>query len=328
MRVVLAIFLSLFFLTGYAQERKMFKVKKTLKLMGSPFAITIVTSNEEVGYINIEEVIAEITRIEKMISSWDEESETHQINKNAGIKPVKVSKELFKLIERCKQFSDLTDGAFDISYASMDKIWKFDGTMKELPTAEEISKSVEKVGHQKIILNTDEQTVFLEHKEMKISFGAVGKGFVADMAKEFLIERQVEGGIIDAAGDLSTWGADDRGKKWNVGISNPLQSNKIVSWFPIVESSIATSGNYEKYVSFNGKRYSHIIDPRTGYPSTGILQVSVLGKSAEVCDALATSVFIMGKEDGLFLVNQLDGVEVIIFDNFNKAHKSDGVLFD
>jgi thiamine biosynthesis lipoprotein len=328
MRVVLTIFLSFIFLTGYAQERKLFKVKKTLKLMGSPFVITIVTSNEEVGYINIEEVIAEITRIENMISSWNEDSETHQINKNAGVKPVKVSKELFELIERCKQLSELTDGAFDISYASMDKIWRFDGSMNELPNAEKISTSVAKVGYQKIILNNAEKTVYLENKGMKISFGAVGKGFVADIAKGFLIERQVEGGIIDAAGDLSTWGADHKGKKWNVGIVNPLENSKIVSWLPIVESSVATSGNYEKYVSFNGKRYSHIIDPRTGYPSTGILQVSILGKSAEVCDALATAVFIMGKEDGLFLINQLDGVEAIIFDNFNKAHKSDGVLFE
>lgn len=328
MRIFLTIFLCLIALSGVAQERKMVSVKKALKLMGSRFEITVVTPSEELGYINIEEAIAEITRIERMISSWDKNSETYLINQNAGIKPIKVSRELFNLIERCKQVSELTDGAFDISYASMDKIWKFDGSMTKMPTPEAIKKSVEKVGFTKIILDKDHETVFLKEKGMKISFGAIGKGYAADKAKEFLISKQVAGGIIDAAGDLSTWGTDVTGKKWIVGIVNPLAKNKVVSWLPVVESSVATSGNYEKFVNFNGKRYSHIIDPRTGYPSTGIRQVSIFAKNAEICDALATAVFIMGKEAGLFLINQLDGIEVILFDNFNKVHKSDGILFD
>ena len=313
---------------GSAQEPKYVTAKKTLKLMGSRFNITVVSTSEELGSINIQEAIAEITRIEKMISSWDEESETYTINKNAGIKPVKVSLELFKLIERCKQISELTDGAFDISFASMDKIWKFDGSMTEMPSPEEIKNSVRNVGYEKIILNKEEKTVFLKEKGMKISFGAIGKGYAADKAKEFLVSRQVVGGIIDAAGDLTTWGTDVSGKKWIIGVVNPLSKNKIVSWLPVIESSVATSGNYEKFVNFKGKRYSHIIDPRSGYPSTGIRQVSIFAKTAELCDALATAVFIMGKDAGLFLINQLDGVEVILFDSLNKVHKSDGILFE
>jgi len=296
--------------------------------MGSRFTITVVSPSEELGHVNIEEAIAEITRVEKLISSWDKDSETFQINKNAGIKPVKVSQELYRLIERCKGLSNLTDGAFDISYSSMDKIWKFDGSMTEIPSAERIKKSVEKVGYEKIILNKEDQTVFLRDKGMKISFGAIGKGYAADKAKAFLVSKQVPAGIIDASGDLSTWGTDASGEKWIIGIVNPLAKDKIVSWLPIVESSVATSGNYEKYVTFNGKRYSHIIDPRTGYPSTGIRQVTIFAKDAETCDALATAVFIMGKEAGLFLINQLPGIEAVLFDNFNKTHKSNGILFD
>ena len=296
--------------------------------MGSRFSITVVSTNEELANINVQEGIAEIKRIEKMISSWDTESETYAINKNAGIKPVKVSLELYKLIERCKQISELTDGAFDISYSSMDKIWKFDGSMTKIPSPEEIKKSVDRVGYEKIIMNSDDQTIFLKEKGMKISFGAIGKGYAADKAKAFLVSRQVVGGIIDAAGDLTTWGTDVSGKKWIIGVVNPLSKDKIVSWLPVIESSVATSGNYEKFVNFNGKRYSHIIDPRTGYPTSGIRQVSIFAKNAELCDALATAVFIMGKDAGIFLINQLDGVEVILFDNFNKVHKSDGILFE
>lgn len=328
MNLLISLCFTFFSVTGYAQERQYVTVKKTLKLMGTRFDITVVSVDEELGYINIEEAVAEISRIEKMISAWDAGSETSKINRNAGIRPVKVSLELYKLIERSKQISELTDGAFDISYSSMDNIWKFDGSMKKRPTEQEIKNSVAKVGYEKIILNPEKQTVFLKQRGMKISFGAIGKGYAADKAKQLLVSKQVVSGIINAAGDLTTWGTKASGKKWLIGIVNPLAKDKIVSWLPIVESSVATSGDYEKYVTFGGKRYSHIIDPRTGYPSSGITQVSIFAKSAEFCDALATAVFIMGKDAGLFLINQLDGVEVVLFDHENKIHKSSGILFD
>jgi len=322
------LFIVFFVIVGFGQERKYVTVKRTQKLMGSRFEVTVVAANEEIGYINIDQAIAEIIRIEKLISSWDPDSDTSLINRNAGIKPVEVSLELFKLIERAKLFSSITDGAFDISYSSMDRIWKFDGSMDRMPTPEEIKKSVAKVGYEKIILNAADRTVFLKEKGMKISFGAIGKGYAADKAKELLVSKQVVAGIINAAGDLTTWGTKASGEKWLIGIANPLSKDKIFSWFPVVESSVATSGNYEKYVIINGKRYSHIIDPRTGYPSQGINSVSIFAKGAEFCDALATAVYIMGKEAGLGLINQLPEAEVIIVDRYNKIHKSSGILFD
>ncbi|MBT8307965.1 MAG: FAD:protein FMN transferase [Maribacter sp.] len=315
-------------MVGFGQERKYVTVKKTQKLMGSRFEVTVVADNEEIGYINIDQAIAEIIRIEKLISSWDPDSETSHINRNAGIKPVQVSLELFKLIERAKLFSSITDGAFDISYSSMDRIWKFDGSMDRMPTPEAIKKSVSKVGYGKIILNEADRTVFLKEKGMKISFGAIGKGYAAEKAKELLVSKQVVAGIINASGDLTTWGTKASGEKWLIGIANPLSKDKIFSWLPVVESSVATSGNYEKYVIINGKRYSHIIDPRTGYPSQGINSVSIFAKGAEFCDALATAVYIMGKDAGLGLINQLPEAEVIIVDSNNKIHKSSGILFD
>ena len=328
MKILASLLFFLLTIFAYGQEREYVNTHKTLKLMGSRFDITVVALNEELGYINIEEAIAEITRIEKIISSWDEDSETSLINKNAGIKPVKVSDELFKLIERANQISELTDGAFDISYASMDKIWKFDGSMKYMPNDDEIKKSVAKVGYEKIILDIKNRTVFLKEKGMRISFGALGKGYAADKAKELLISKQVVGGVINASGDLTTWGTKATGEKWLIGIANPLNKDKVFSWLPIVESSVATSGNYEKYVTFKEKKYSHIIDPRTGYPTSGINSVSIFAKTAEISDALATAVFIMGKDSGLFLINQLDGIDVIVIDSNNKIHKSSGILFD
>jgi len=161
---------------------------------------------------------------------------------------------------------------------------------------------------------------------MKISFGALGKGYAADKAKSLLMSKQVIAGIINASGDLTTWGTKSSGEKWLIGIANPLSKDKIFSWLPIVESSVATSGNYEKYVEFKGVKYSHIIDPRTGYPSRGVRSVSVFSKNAQTCDALATAVYIMGREAGLFLINQLPLTEVILVDSENKIHKSNGIL--
>lgn len=251
----------------YAQE---VTVKKTLKLMGTRFEITVVAPNEDIGYININEAVAEIQRIEKLISSWDKNSETSNINKNAGIRPVRVSKELFELIERALALSQVTDGAFDITYASLDKIWRFDGTMTIMPTENEIARSVAKIGYDKVILNSATQSVYLSEKGMRIGFGAIGKGYAADKAKTLLMSKEVKGGIINASGDLTTWGTKSNGQNWMVGITNPLENEKVFAWLPVIESSVATSGNYEKFISFNGEKYSHIIDPRTGYPTKGI----------------------------------------------------------
>ena len=293
--------------------------------MGSRFDISVVANSQIEGDKNIQRAINEISRIEKLISSWDKNSQTSKIIENAGIQPVKVDAELFQLIERAIKLSKLTNGAFDISYASMDKIWKFDGSMTEMPSEEAIKKSVEKVGYQNIILNTENQTVFLKLKGMKIGFGAIGKGYAADKAKALLIEKGVVGGIINASGDLNTWGTQPNGEDWTVAIVNPLNKEKVFSWFPVKNSAVVTSGNYEKYVTFNNTLYTHIIDPRTGYPATGILSVSVFTKTAELADALATSIFVMGVDTGLNFVNQLKGVECIIIDKDNKIHSSTNI---
>ena len=315
-------------LIGHAQELKYVTVQRSVNLMGDKFDITVVADNEEIGYINIEEAVSEIKRIEKLISSWDEESETSKINKNAGIKPVKVSVELYKLIERANQISEITNGAFDITFAGLDKIWQFDGSMKYKPTKEEIKQSVSKVGYKKIILNEEDHTVFLQFKGMKIGLGGIAKGYAADKAKELLVGKQVSAGVINASGDLTTWGTKATGEKWLIGIANPLSKDKIFSWLPVLESSVATSESYDKFITFDGKKYSHILDPRTGNPISGINSVSVFSKTAEWSDALATAIFVLGVDSGMALINQLKGTEAIIVDSNNKMHKSSGILFN
>jgi thiamine biosynthesis lipoprotein len=302
--------------------------KRTLKLMGSRFDITVVANDSLQANKHIDTAVAEISRIEKLISSWDDNSQTSEINRNAGAKPVKIDKELFNLIERAIGISKLTDGAFDISYASMDRIWQFNGSMTVMPSEKEIKSSVEKVGYQNIVLDKKNSTVFLKLEGMKIGFGAIGKGYAADKAKTLLISKGVPSGIINASGDMNTWGKQPNGNDWKVAITNPMDKNKVFALLPITNGAVVTSGNYEKYVNFNGKRYTHIIDPRTGYPSTGIISVTVFAPKAELADALATSVFVMGKEAGLDRINQLPKIECIIIDDKGNITKSKNIEID
>ncbi|WP_373055884.1 FAD:protein FMN transferase [Zunongwangia sp. H14] len=322
LKKLLPVFIFLFYVSAEAQPAT---VKRTLKLMGSRFDITVVAQDEAEANKYIDTAIAEISRIEKMISSWDPASETSAINKNAGLHPVKVSGELFQLIKRAKGISKLTDGAFDISYASMDNTWKFDGSMQEMPSEEKIKASVAKVGHENIILNEAEQSVFLKLPGMKIGFGAIGKGYAADKAKNLLQQKGVAAGIINASGDMNTWGKQVNGQDWKVAITNPLDKNKAFALLPIKNEAVVTSGDYEKFVEFNGTRYAHIIDPRTGYPAAGIISVTVFAPKAELADALATSVFVMGREVGLNRINQLPGIECIIIDTEGNIFTSDHI---
>jgi thiamine biosynthesis lipoprotein len=283
--------------------------------MGSTFEITVVDDDAIRANNHIDAAVTEIKRIERLISSWDMASQTSEINKNAGVKAIRVKKELFQLIERAKSISKLTDGAFDISYASMDRIWKFDESMEQMPSDKEIKLSVAKVGAKSIELDAKNKTIFLKKEGMKIGFGAIGKGYAADKAKTLLQERGVTSGIINASGDMNAWGSQPDGTPWRVAIRNPMNKNKVFALMPLQNKAVVTSGNYEKYVCFNGVRYAHIIDPRTGYPATELISVTVFAPKAEIADALATAVFVMGKEAGIDRINQLPNIDCILIDH-------------
>ena len=299
--------------------------KRKLSMLGSPLEITVVAKDTIQGNQYIDLAITEVKRIEYLISDWIPSTQISKVNKNAGSKPVKVDKEVFDLVGRAIKVSQITSGAFDISYASMDKIWKFDGSMKAMPTGEAIKKSVSKIGYKNIILDSKEQTIFLKNEGMKLGLGGIGQGYIADKVKELLFSKGCTSGIVNVSGDINAWGRQQDGNPWTVGIVNPLNKNKVFATFPLEDSAVETSGNYEKYVIFNGIRYSHIIDPRTGYPAQGVVSVSVFAKQTEIADALATGIFVMGVDVGIDLVNQLKGIECIMVDDKGKIHSSKGI---
>ena len=299
--------------------------KRKLSMLGSPFEMTVVAKDTVQGNQYIDLGIAEVKRIEYLISDWIPSTQISKVNQNAGIKPIKVDKEVYDLVERAIKVSQITSGAFDISYASMDKIWKFDGSMKQMPTEEAIKKSISKIGYKNIILDPKGQTIFLRKEGMKLGLGGIGQGYIADKVKELLQREGCLSGIVNVSGDINTWGKQPDGKAWTVAIVNPMNKNKVFATFPLEDSAVETSGSYEKFVVFNGIRYSHIIDPRTGYPAQGIVSVSVFAKQTEIADALATGIFVLGVEVGLDLVNQLKGIQCIIVDDKGKIHSSKGI---
>ncbi len=292
------------------RENKAFK--KAFAAMGSPFEITAVATNTALAEKAIDVAEKEISRIEKLISSWDAYSQTSAINSNAGKKPVKVDIELFGLIKRCKKVSSLTNGAFDISFASIDKIWRFDGTMKKIPSPDSIAASIEKINYQNIILNKNDTSIFLTKEGIKISFGAIGKGYATNKARDVMKSMGIANGIVNAGGDLFAWGRQANGEQWKIGIADPKNKNKIMAWLQLENTAIVTSGNYERFVLIDGKKYAHIIDPRTGYPVSGLKSVSIICPDAELADALATAIFVMGEDSGMQLIDQLENIEGII----------------
>lgn len=299
--------------------------KRKLYMLGSPFEMTVVAKDTIQGNIFIDIAVAEVKRIENLISDWIPTTQISQVSKNSGIQPVKVDKEVYDLVERAIKVSQLTSGAFDISYASMDKIWKFDGSMKAMPTPEAIKQSVARIGYQKIVLDAKAQTIYLKEKGMKLGLGGIGQGYIADKIKDLLLSKGCTSGIVNVSGDINAWGYQTTGKPWTVAIVNPMNKSKVFATFPLENSSVETSGSYEKFVVFDGKRYSHIIDPRTGYPAQGVVSVSVFAKQTEIADALATGIFVLGVDVGLNLVNQLKGIGCIIVDDKGEIHTSKNI---
>jgi FAD:protein FMN transferase len=301
---------------------------KTLKLMGNRFQLTAVSESEEWAYDCIDAGITEIQRIEKLLTTFSETSETALINRNAGCKPVEVSPETFGIIQRSIRISEITQGAFDITYGSVDKrLWNFDVNMDSLPDAVIAKKMVSLINYKNIELNKADFSVLLKKKGMRIGFGGIGKGYAAESAKSVMKSKGIESGIVNASGDMTTWGLQPDGKPWTIGIADPNSRGKVFSYLNITDMAVATSGNYEKFIMVNGRKYSHTINPKTGLPIRGIKSVTMISPNAEIADAMATPVMIMGIAAGLHMVNQIKDLEAIVVDDNDKMYTSKNIHF-
>ena len=300
--------------------------KKILRLMGNRFELSVVHENKSRAEELIDLAVSEIRRIESLLTTYNDHSQTNEINRNAGVRPVRVDREVFELIARSIKISRLTAGAFDLSYGSLDKnLWNFNTELVSLPDHKTAKKMVRLINYENIILENNNSTVFLKEKGMRIGFGGIGKGYAADRAKFVLEQNGVTDGIVNAAGDLITWGNQPDGKPWTIGIANPDNREHPFSYLNISDKAVATSGNYEKFAIIDGKKYSHTINPATGYPVQGIKSVTIISPYAEIADAMATPVMVMGVRAGLNLINQVKNLACIIIDDNNKLYTSKNI---
>jgi FAD:protein FMN transferase len=286
--------------------------------MGSRFEITVVTPDPEAGQQAIDAAYAEIDRLESLISEWRPDSEVSAVNRSAGVAPVKVSPEVFRFIRRSLKVSELTGGAFDVTWLSAGRLWDFKAEHPSLPDPRRIREALGGVGWHKVVLDEAHQTVFLTDPRTRIGFGGNGQGFAINRAAFVLKDHGIHDAVLDGSGDLLLLGHNEHGKPWDVGVGNPRNPGAIVARFSLTETAVTTSGDNEHYFIVDGKRYCHIIDPKTGWPADGVQSVTVFAPDAELADALDTGLFVMGPVEGIKLVNQLKGVQCLMIDRDGK----------
>jgi thiamine biosynthesis lipoprotein len=296
------------------------------KLMGSAFELIIVDCDKIRAQQLLEEGRDEIKRLENLLTEFDQSSFTSLLNENAGIKPVQVDPEVYQLIQRCINLSKLTQGTFDITVGPLKKLYNFKNEDFVFPEKSAVKKNLALTGFQHISL-LENHEIFLKKKRMHISFAAIGKGYAADKVKALWLEKGVQNGVINASGDLTVIGRKTGEKPWQIGIANPDSANEVLCFLPLENASVATSGDYEQFFMRNEKRYSHNIDPRTGKPVSGIKSVTVISPGAELCDALATAVYVMGIEVGLHFINQLPQTHCLIITDKNEVFHSRNLNF-
>jgi thiamine biosynthesis lipoprotein len=303
----------------------MIKKKIHIRKMGSDFELTVVEKDEETADIRLQEGISEIQRIEDSLTEFSETSETARINHNAGTTATAVTAEVYLLIQRCIRLSALTQGAFDISSGSLKSLYNFKEKGTRIPSPEQLRATLRTVGYRHIQLLAGNK-VFLTRPGMHIGFGAIGKGYAADKVRTLWQAKGVTSGVINASGDLTAWGRQPDGSPWKIGVADPREPSLARLWFPVENAAVATSGNYEQYVEIDNIRYSHNIDPRSGKPVRGVKSVTIVSPSAELSDALATAVTVMGRDAGLDLIDQIPGTYGILIDETDRIFTSKKIV--
>ena len=299
--------------------------RKAKPVMDTIVTITVVADSGRKAERAIEDAFAAIERFGGRINFFSDGSELSSINRNAGIKEVKVSPETFDVIEKALYVSKKTDGAFDPTIGPEMGLWDF--YRKIRPTDAEVSRKLPFVGYQEVVIDKTRSTVFLRKKGMLMDLGAIAKGYAADLAVAVLQRDGIGAGIVANAGDIRTFGLKPDGKPWTVGIRNPRQkgeSDEIFAEITLHDRAISTSGDYERYFIEDGQRYHHILNPKTGYPARRCRSVSVITDKGVFTDSFSTAIFVLGPDKGLKLAREL-GMEAIIIDSAGVLRTTPGL---
>lgn len=291
-------------------------------IMGTNIYVEVWAETPVQGQLALRTVMAEMERINQLMSPYIETSELSMINANAGTKPVAISDEMFELLDKSVKISELTKGAFDITFASVGYLYNY--RESERPDEATIASLLDAINYKHIVLNKENKTVSFSNRNVKIDLGGIAKGHAVDNSVSLLQRMGILHGLVTAGGDTRLIG-DRRGKPWIVGIRDPRNKEKQAVVMPLQDSAMSTSGDYERYFEEDGQRYHHILSPKTGKSTYEVQSVSIIGPSSTFNDALSTAVFVMGLREGLGMINRIDGYDAVIMDNQRKMHYSNGL---
>lgn len=312
----------LFLILAFSASLKAEWYSDSAGIMGTNIYLEVWAETPIQGELALRSVMVEMERINQLMSPYIETSELSVINATAGQQPVVISDEMFELLDKSVKISELTKGAFDITFASVGYLYNY--KQNQRPDEVTITSLLDAINYKHITLNTEKKTVAFTHEKVKIDLGGIAKGHAVDNSIWLLQRLGIMHALVTAGGDTRLIG-DRRGKPWIVGIRDPRNKDKQAVVMPLQDSAMSTSGDYERYFEEDGKRYHHILSPKTGKSTYDVQSVSIIGPSSTFNDALSTAVFVMGLREGLGMINRIDGYDAVVMDNQRKMHYSTGL---
>jgi len=314
-------FVLLLMLGSMSSQAEWYKDQQSI--MGTLIRVELWHDNARKAGQLIDDVMKEMHRVDRLMSSYKKNSALSRINRLASKQPVTINAELFHVINRSLYFSRLTSGAFDITYASIGRYYNY--RKKQYPSDQTINKNINKINYKNIILDKKRLSIQFAIDGVYIDLGGIAKGHAVDRSFEILKRAGVKHAIITAGGDSRILG-DKRGRPWVLGIRDPRKARHIIGSLPLSDMALSTSGDYERYFVKNGEHFHHILNPSTGKSAKSLRSVTIIGPDAITTDALSTSIFILGKEKGLKLINRMKNIEAVLIDQQNKLIFSNGLL--
>jgi len=301
-------------------------VASTQRSMGAEARLTAWTADEKAARSAFDDAFRELERLESLMSTWRAGSDLVRLNEAAGKQPVPVSQEVFDALRAARDFGDTTSGAFDVTFAALADVWKFDHDQdNKVPSAADIQQRLPLVGYKGLVLEASARTAYLPRAGMRAHLGGIGKGFAVDRMASLLRERGLTTFMIQFGGDMYMAGMPEA-RPWRVGIQDPRgEGNKSFATVELIDSAVSTSGDYERFFLKDGVRYHHIIDTRTGQPARGSRSVTIVADTSITADALSTGVFVMGPAEGMALIERLPNVEGVIVSDRNEVLVSSGL---
>ncbi|BFK82074.1 FAD:protein FMN transferase [Clostridium baratii] len=316
--------LLVFSFIGCAEKKKAEPIHRTELFMGTAIKVTVYDKQDEEI---LDKVFKCIIEIEDLVSINKDNTEITNLNKNAGIKGVKLSEDSFNIIKKGLEYSKLSNGGYDVSIGPLVKLWSIGLPEAKVPNKDEIKNVINKIDYKKVKVNDETKEVFLEDKGMMLDLGSIAKGYAADEIVKVLKENNVKQAIIDLGGNIYALGLKDGDKDWKVGIQDPFtERGNVVGSVEVSNKSVVTTGIYERFIEKDGVKYHHILNPKDGYPyKTDIAGVSIIADKSVDADGLSTLVFTKGLNEGIKFIEDLDGVDAIFITNDRKVYTTKGI---